>query len=85
MFVLVESITVDASEDGIPPEAARNWYWAAVEVNMAIFSGMQDPALCPVQGLTIGLTRANDVYLRISANAASHCAQSLPIMHVRQR
>ena len=45
MFVLVESITVDASDASeLPPAAARNWYWAAVEVNMAIFSGMMNPA-----------------------------------------
>ena len=38
MFVLVESITVDATDaNELPPAAARNWYWAAVEVNMAVF------------------------------------------------
>ncbi|KAL2202612.1 hypothetical protein CC79DRAFT_1337298 [Sarocladium strictum] len=48
VFVLVESITVDASDgESIPPEAARNWYWAAVEVNMAVFSGSL-PMLRPI-------------------------------------
>ena len=76
-----ESIMRSEYSETIPAHAVWNWLWAAVEVNVAVFSGMSFALTHRFSYRFKFSATVSDRSHRISAHASAHCSQTFSDMH----